>query len=75
MRRPPSLRRRESITTHGNQHCDPVLVAQAIIAALQAETSSFRLILGRSAVQRIRTEMDAQRREIDAWGEVAIVHY
>jgi hypothetical protein len=75
MRRPPSLRRRENITTHGNQPCDPVRAAQAIIAALQAETPPFRLVLGRSAVQRIRAEMDAQRREIDAREEVATVRY
>ncbi len=61
------LRRKENITTHGRQPGDPVRAAQAIIAALHAETPPFRLVLGSSAVQRIRAELEAQRREIDIW--------
>jgi NAD(P)-dependent dehydrogenase (short-subunit alcohol dehydrogenase family) len=56
------LRRKENITTDGRQPGDPVRAARAIITALEAESPPFRLVLGRSAVQRIRAEMDAKRR-------------
>jgi NAD(P)-dependent dehydrogenase (short-subunit alcohol dehydrogenase family) len=64
-------RRKQNITTHGRQPGDPVRAARAIITALGADTPPFRLVLGRSAVQRIRAEMDTQRREIDAWENAA----
>ena len=66
------LRRRENITTHGKQPGDPVRAAKAIIAALDAETPPFRLVLGKSALQRIRAELEGQRHEIDTWEETAI---
>jgi NAD(P)-dependent dehydrogenase (short-subunit alcohol dehydrogenase family) len=65
------LRRKENITTDGRQPGDPVRAARAIITALEADTPPFRLVLGRSAVQRIRAEMEAQRREIDTWEDLA----
>jgi hypothetical protein len=65
------LRRKENITTHGRQPGDPVRAAKAIITALQADTPPFRLVLGRSAVQRIRAEMDSQQREIDTWEQTS----
>ena len=63
-------RRRENSTTDGRQPGDPVRAAQAIIKAVEAETPPFRLALGRSAIQRIRAELDEQRRELDAWETV-----
>jgi NAD(P)-dependent dehydrogenase (short-subunit alcohol dehydrogenase family) len=68
------VRRTENISTHGRQPGDPARAARAIITALEAGTPPFRLVLGKSAVQRIGAEMDAQRREIDAWEELAHVH-
>jgi len=65
------LRRKENITTDGRQPGDPVRAARAIITALESDTPPFRLVLGRSAVQRIRAEMEAQRREIDTWEDLA----
>jgi len=65
------LRRKENITTHGRQPGDPVRAAKAIITALQSDPPPFRLVLGRSAVQRIRAEMDGQQREIDTWEETS----
>jgi len=65
------LRRKGNITTHGRQPGDPVRAAKAIITALQLDTPPFRLVLGRSAVQRIRAEMDGQRREIDTWEQTS----
>jgi NAD(P)-dependent dehydrogenase (short-subunit alcohol dehydrogenase family) len=65
------LRRKENSTTDGRQPGDPVRAAEAIIKAVQADRPPFRLVLGRSAVQRIRAELDAQRRELDSWEETA----
>jgi hypothetical protein len=48
-----------------------VRAAKAIVTALQADTPPFRLVLGRSAVQRIRAEMDSQQREIDTWEQTS----
>ena len=62
------LRRSENITPHGRQPGDPVRAARAIILALEADTLPFRLVLGRSALQRIRAAMDSQRREIRCMG-------
>jgi hypothetical protein len=67
----PVLRRRENIATPGRQPGAPAPTARAITTALEADTPLSRLVLGRFAVQRIRAEMDAQRREIDAWEDVA----
>jgi NAD(P)-dependent dehydrogenase (short-subunit alcohol dehydrogenase family) len=66
------LRRKENITNDGQQAGDPVRAAEAIIKAVQAEKPPFRLALGRSAVERIGAEMEAQRRDLDAWAETAI---
>ena len=54
-----------------NRRIDPVRAAEAIIKAVQADKPPFRLVLGHSAVQRIRAELDAQRRELDLWEETA----
>lgn len=64
-------RRKENSSTDGRQPGDPARAAQAIIRAVQADKPPFRLALGRSAVQRIRTEIDTQRQELDAWEETA----
>jgi short-subunit dehydrogenase len=65
-------RRKETITNDGRQPGDPARAAQAIINAVESESPPFRLALGRSAVQRIRDEMESQRRDIDTWEETAI---
>jgi NAD(P)-dependent dehydrogenase (short-subunit alcohol dehydrogenase family) len=65
-------RRKENLTNDGKQAGDPVRAAEAIINALQADTPPFRLALGRDAVERIRAEMEAQRRDLETWAEVAI---
>jgi hypothetical protein len=39
---------------------------------VESESPPVRLVLGRSAVQRIRDEMESQRRDIDTWEETAI---
>jgi NAD(P)-dependent dehydrogenase (short-subunit alcohol dehydrogenase family) len=65
-------RRKENITNNGNQAGDPVRAAQAIIQALQSGKPPFRLALGRSAVERIRAEMESQRHDLDTWEQTAI---
>ena len=65
-------RRKENITTDGRQPGDPVRAAEAIIKAVEARPAPFRLVLGRSAMHRIREELLAQHREIDAWEATAI---
>ena len=64
-------RRKENSSTDGRQPGDPARAAQAIIRTVQADKPPFRLALGRSAVQRIRAEIDTQRQELDAWEETA----
>jgi len=64
-------RRKENSSTDGRQPGDPVRAAQAIIRAVEADPPPFRLVLGRSAVERIRAELDDQRRELDSWEETA----
>jgi NAD(P)-dependent dehydrogenase (short-subunit alcohol dehydrogenase family) len=62
-------RREEKAATHGRQPGDPVRAAKAIIRAVESEAPPFRLVLGRMAVQRVRDDLDAQRRELEAWAE------
>lgn len=65
-------RRKEAITNDGKQAGDPVRAAEAIITAVLAADPPFRLALGRDAVERIRAEMEAQRRDLDTWEATAI---
>jgi NAD(P)-dependent dehydrogenase (short-subunit alcohol dehydrogenase family) len=65
-------RRKENITTDGQQAGDPIRAAEAIIRAVQSDKPPFRLALGRAAVERIRQEMETQRRDLDTWADVAI---
>ncbi len=65
-------RRKENITTDGQQAGDPIRAAEAIIKAVQSDKPPFRLALGRAAVERIRQEMETQRRDLDTWADVAI---
>ncbi len=65
-------RRKESSNADGRQPGDPVRAAQAIIKAVEDPNPPFRLLLGRFAVDRVRAELDAQRKELDAWEETAV---
>jgi NAD(P)-dependent dehydrogenase (short-subunit alcohol dehydrogenase family) len=65
-------RRKENITNDGKQAGDPVRAADAIIQAVQSTQPPFRLALGRDAVERIRAEMETQRRDLDTWADTAI---
>jgi NAD(P)-dependent dehydrogenase (short-subunit alcohol dehydrogenase family) len=65
-------RRKESITNDGKQAGDPVRAAEAIINAVQSDNPPFRLALGRAAEERIRQEMETQRRDLDTWADMAL---
>jgi NAD(P)-dependent dehydrogenase (short-subunit alcohol dehydrogenase family) len=65
------LRRKENITTDGRQPGDPDRAAVAIIHAVEAPTPPLHLVLGRSAVKRVRDELDRQYRELDERTETA----
>ena len=55
----------------GNQPNDPARVAAAIIRVVDADEPPLRLALGTEAVEAIRDKLDGQRRELDAWDELA----
>jgi NAD(P)-dependent dehydrogenase (short-subunit alcohol dehydrogenase family) len=54
----------------GAQPNDPTRGAEAIIHAVEADNPPLRLALGRDAIEAIRSELDEQRAELDAWAEV-----
>lgn len=51
----------------GKQPGDPVRAAQAIIEVVEAENPPLRLPLGQIALDHIRTVLDAEARELEAW--------
>jgi NAD(P)-dependent dehydrogenase (short-subunit alcohol dehydrogenase family) len=51
----------------GEQPNDPRKVAAAIIEAVSHAEPPLRLALGEETVQAVRTKLDAQRQELDAW--------
>jgi NAD(P)-dependent dehydrogenase (short-subunit alcohol dehydrogenase family) len=55
----------------GNQPNDPARVAAGIIEAVDADRPPLRLALGTEALEAIRDKLDGQRRELDAWEQVA----
>ena len=64
-------RRKENDTVDGRQPGDPARAAQAIIQAVESPEPPFRLLLGRDAVDRVRAELEAQRRELEIWADVS----
>jgi NAD(P)-dependent dehydrogenase (short-subunit alcohol dehydrogenase family) len=53
--------------TDGKQPGDPAKAAAAIIAALDAEVTPLRLVLGNDAADAISTDSEAAREEFAAW--------
>jgi NAD(P)-dependent dehydrogenase (short-subunit alcohol dehydrogenase family) len=60
-------RRKENDTAHGNQPGDPAKAAQAILTTLEAAQPPFLLLLGNDALAGFRGELDARRRDVEAW--------
>ncbi|WP_428395034.1 oxidoreductase [Lichenicoccus sp.] len=54
----------------GRQIGDPARAAQAIIAAVEADTPPLHLLLGSDALARTRVKLDAMREEMDCWESV-----
>jgi NAD(P)-dependent dehydrogenase (short-subunit alcohol dehydrogenase family) len=51
----------------GQQPNDPSRVAEAIIAAIDADDPPLRLVLGEEAIDAVREKLDGQHQELDAW--------
>lgn len=56
----------------GRQLGDPDRAAQAIIAAVNADTPPLHLLLGSDAVRRAREKLDAVIEEIDRWEDLSL---
>ncbi|SMF90042.1 Short-chain dehydrogenase [Azospirillum oryzae] len=59
-------RRKENDRSHGTQRGDPTRAAQVIIKAVEGE-APFRLLLGSDAVHEVRSAIEVERAELDAW--------
>jgi NAD(P)-dependent dehydrogenase (short-subunit alcohol dehydrogenase family) len=57
---------------NGRQAGDPQRAAEAIIAAVRSTNPPGHLLLGQSAVTRIREKLDEIRADIDAWEKVSL---
>ena len=64
-------RRKENDYTHGTQSGDPARAARAIITIAEADNPPLRVLLGTDALKVIRTELEDQVAEIDAWEELS----
>ena len=56
----------------GNQPGDPKKAAEAIVAAVEAETPPLRLLLGRAALKGARGKLADMARDFDAWEETTV---
>jgi NAD(P)-dependent dehydrogenase (short-subunit alcohol dehydrogenase family) len=65
-------RRKENDNSHGTQPGDPLKAAEAIIAAANAETPPFMLILGSDALAAFGSSLDALRSDLEAWRAVSV---
>ena len=56
----------------GNQPGDPKKAAEAIVAAVEAETPPLHLLLGRAALKGARGKLADLARDFDAWEETTV---
>lgn len=56
----------------GKQKGDPVRAVQAMIQVVESPDPPLRLLLGESALQRLRAKLDNWRKEISAWEQVTV---
>jgi NAD(P)-dependent dehydrogenase (short-subunit alcohol dehydrogenase family) len=56
----------------GKQPGDPVRAAAAIIKAVESPNPPLRLMLGRTALQGVRTKLEQMRHDYDTWEETTI---
>ena len=64
-------RRNDNDTSHGHRQGDPARGAQVVIRAVEAPTRPSGCLLGRDAIQVMRTELNA-RQELDKWEETSV---
>ena len=55
---------------HGKQPGDPAKAAQVLFMLVNAETPPVHLVIGNSALDRIREKIDAFNQELDSWEAV-----
>jgi hypothetical protein len=56
----------------GKQKGDPVRAVQAMIQVVESPEPPLRLLLGASALQRLRTKLGGWEKEISAWEAVTV---
>jgi NAD(P)-dependent dehydrogenase (short-subunit alcohol dehydrogenase family) len=61
------VRRQQTFARSGNQQGDPVRAAQAIIDAVASPDTPRHLLLGAPALDLARRDLEAKKREFDAW--------
>jgi NAD(P)-dependent dehydrogenase (short-subunit alcohol dehydrogenase family) len=66
------LRRRSHSNIHRTQHGDPAVAAETIINTVLSDDPPFRLLLGKSAVERAERELQEQLDELVKWRSVSI---
>ena len=64
--------RRYYVEQNGKQAGDPVRAAQAMIAVVESSEPPLRLLLGKSAMKRLREKLTAWERELDAWESTTV---
>jgi NAD(P)-dependent dehydrogenase (short-subunit alcohol dehydrogenase family) len=69
---PAGALRRRFRDQNGVQPGDPVLAVEAIISVVRAGSGPLRLPLGRSAVERIRTKLQAQLADLESTAGLAL---
>lgn len=65
-------RRKENDRVHGTQPGDPAKAAAAMIAAVEAESSPFMLLLGQDSLDGFRGASTALSAEVDAWEHLTL---
>jgi NAD(P)-dependent dehydrogenase (short-subunit alcohol dehydrogenase family) len=64
--------RRYMSDQNGKQAGDPVRAVHAMIAVVESPNPPLRLLLGASALQRVRAKLDAWQKEIAAWESTTV---
>ena len=64
--------RRYMTDQDGKQRGDPQRAVQAMIQVVESPNPPLRLLLGASALQRLRTKLDNWQKEIAAWEKVTV---
>lgn len=65
-------RRKEDDHSHGLQPGDPARGARMIVDCVVMARPPFRLLLGSDAVDVVRSELDAQRQELETWADRSV---